>query len=93
MKQNKGVYNMNINIIKGDITELAVDAIVNAANEDLLGGDGVCGAIFSKAWWNAIQAECDKIGHCDTGKAIITKGYNLKAKYVIHAVAPCIYWG
>ena len=52
---------MKINIIKGDITELAVDAIVNAANEDLHGGSGVCGAIFSKARWNALQAECDKI--------------------------------
>lgn len=79
---------MNINIIKGDITELAVDAIVNAANEELLGGAGVCGAIFSKAGWNAMQAECDKIGHCNTGNAVITKGYNLKAKYVIHAVGP-----
>ncbi len=83
---------MKINIIKGDITELTVDAIVNAANEDLLGGDGVCGAIFCKAGWNAMQAECDKIGHCDTGNAVITKGYNLKAKYVIHAVGP-IYFG
>ncbi len=83
---------MKINIIKGDITELSVDAIVNAANEDLLGGDGVCGAIFSKAGWAQLQAECDKIGHCDTGNAVITKGYNLKAKYVIHAVDP-IYRG
>lgn len=79
---------MKIKIIKGDITDLAVDAIVNATNEDLLGGSGVCGAIFNKAGLKAMQAECDKIGHCDTGNAVITKGYNLKAKYVIHAVGP-----
>ena len=67
---------MKINIIKGDITTLEYDAIVNAANENLQGGSGVCGAIFNKAGWNKLQAECDKIGHCQTGDAVITKAYN-----------------
>ena len=83
---------MKINIIKGDITTLEYDAIVNAANESLQGGSGVCGAIFSKAGWDELQAECDIIGHCDTGKAVITNAYNLKCKKVIHAVGP-IYSG
>ena len=83
---------MKLNIIKGDITTLEYDAIVNAANENLQGGSGVCGAIFNKAGWNELQAECDKIGYCQTGDAVITKAYNLKCKNVIHAVGP-IYRG
>ena len=79
---------MLINIIKGDITLSDCDAIVNAANERLQGGSGVCGAIFNAAGWNELQTECDKIGGCKTGNAVITSGYNLKAKYVIHAVGP-----
>jgi len=78
---------MSIEIIKADITELEVDAIVNAANSSLLRGDGVCGAIFKKAGFD-LDKECQKIGFCDTGEAIITNGYNLKAKYIIHTVAP-----
>ena len=78
---------MSIEIIKTDITDLEVDAIVNAANTSLLRGDGVCGAIFKKAGFD-LDKECQEIGHCNTGEAIITKGYNLKAKYIIHAVAP-----
>ena len=78
---------MSIEIIKADITELEVDAIVNAANSSLLRGDGVCGAIFKKAGFD-LDKECQKIGHCNTGEAVITKGYNLKAKYIIHTVAP-----
>ena len=78
---------MSIEIIKADITDLEVDAIVNAANSSLLRGDGVCGAIFKKAGFD-LDKECQKIGFCDTGEAIITNGYNLKAKYIIHTVAP-----
>ena len=76
-----------IEVIKTDITELEVDAIVNASNSSLLRGGGVCGAIFNKAGFE-LDKECNKIGHCDVGEAVITKGYNLKAKNIIHTVAP-----
>src|SRR5512140_2958890 len=76
-----------IELVKGDITELDVDAIVNAANDRLVLGGGVAGAIRRKVG-PAIQAECDKIGGCPVGRAAITTGGNLKAKYVIHAVGP-----
>lgn len=76
-----------IEVIKTDITEMDVDAIVNAANSSLRRGSGVCGAIFRKAGFE-LDEECNQIGHCDTGEAVITKGYGLKAKYVIHTVAP-----
>ena len=70
------------------ITEADTDCIVNAANEALMGGSGVCGAIFQAAGWDQLQNACDAIGHCDTGSAVITPGFNLKAKYIIHAVGP-----
>ena len=77
-----------ITIQKIGITDLDTDAIVNAANEGLWAGGGVCGAIFRAAGHDKLQDACDAIGHCDTGSAVITPGFKLKAKYVIHAVGP-----
>ncbi len=77
-----------IGIRKISITELDTDAVVNAANEGLQAGGGVCGAIFRAAGHRRLQAACDRIGHCATGSAVITPGFGLKAKYIIHAVGP-----
>ena len=77
-----------IDIKEISITALDTDAIVNAANEQLAAGGGVCGAIFDAAGYAKLQKACDKIGHCPTGKAVITPGFALKAKYVVHAVGP-----
>lgn len=71
----------------GDITQLDVAAIVNAANESLLPGGGVCGAIH-RAAGPELAAACRAIGHCATGAAVITPGFRLKARHVIHAVGP-----
>jgi O-acetyl-ADP-ribose deacetylase (regulator of RNase III) len=77
----------SIELIQGDITELTVDAIVNAANEQLQLGAGVAGAIRRKGG-PAIQRECDRIEHCPPGGAVVTGGGALRARWVIHAVGP-----
>lgn len=79
---------MKLEIVKGSVVFADVDVIVNAANEHLQAGGGVCGAIFQEAGLRELQAECNAIGYCRTGHAVITNGHNLKVKNIIHAVGP-----
>lgn len=78
----------SISIKKISITELDVDAVVNAANTGLYAGGGVCGFIFRDAGFDEMTEACRVIGHCDEGAAVITPGFDLPAKFVIHAVGP-----
>ncbi|MDD7736057.1 MAG: macro domain-containing protein, partial [Bacillales bacterium] len=79
---------MKLELVHSSVVYAKCDAIVNAANDRLQGGSGVCGAIFNAAGWNELQAECNAIGGCKTGHAVMTNGYKLKAKHIIHAVGP-----
>jgi O-acetyl-ADP-ribose deacetylase (regulator of RNase III) len=79
---------MPFTIVRQDITKMKVDAIVNAANTDLQMGGGVCGAIFKAAGAAQLQAACDKLSPIKTGEAVITSGFDLPAKFVIHAAGP-----
>ncbi len=74
--------------VLADITMLPVDAVVNAANDQLLAGGGVCGAIFRAAGSHALAAACKPLAPCPTGDARITPGFNLPARFIIHAVGP-----
>ena len=78
----------NISVVRSDITLLETDAIVNAANNHLSAGGGVCGAIFSAAGYSELKAACDEIGFCNTGSAVVTPAFSLNAKYIVHAVGP-----
>ena len=75
-------------IVRNDITKMKIDVIVNAANTVLKMGGGVCGAIFSAAGHEKLQEECDSLGRCNVGQAVITSGYNLPARHIIHTVGP-----
>lgn len=79
---------MALKILQADITTLKVDAIVNAANTQLLAGGGVCGAIFRAAGRKELKAACSKLAPIGTGEAVITPGFNLPAKFIIHTAGP-----
>ncbi|MHC1721559.1 MAG: macro domain-containing protein [Clostridiaceae bacterium] len=84
---------MPLEIIRNDIVYVHADAIVNATNSALKKGGGVSGAIFDAAGSERLQKECDKIGSCGVGKAVITSGYDLPSKYIVHTVGPTWYGG
>ncbi|MDY3006443.1 macro domain-containing protein [Anaerococcus sp. AGMB00486] len=79
---------MTLQVINKDILKLNVDAIVNAANIDLLEGGGICGQIFRAAGRKDLKKACDKLSPIKTGQAVITDGFNLKQKYIIHTAGP-----
>lgn len=83
-----GGVHMPLKIVRNDITKMKTDAIVNAANPQLKMGGGVCGAIFAAAGPEELQRECDRIGGCEVGQAVITGAGRLPAKYIIHTVGP-----
>lgn len=86
----KGVISMAFSIVHGDIVTMKTDAIVNAANSQLLAGSGVCGAIFRAVGTRAdeLQKECLAKAPCPTGQSVLTESYGLKARYIIHTVGP-----
>lgn len=85
---DNNLYQNSFEIQKVDITSLNFNCIVNAANPRLTAGGGVCGTIFKAAGYHQLQKACDIIGHCNTGEAVITPGFNLPSTYIIHAVGP-----
>ncbi|WP_196592497.1 macro domain-containing protein [Pectinatus sottacetonis] len=84
---------MPFSIVKENIVNMKTEAIVNAANNDLCQGSGVCGAVFKAAGANKLRTYCQAIGHCSTGKAVITPGGELFADYIIHTVGPVWHGG
>lgn len=84
---------MPFHIVHNDIVRMKTDAIVNAANSALLAGSGVCGAIFRAAGYDKLSAECRKKAPCPTGQSVLTSGYNLPARYIIHTVGPVWHGG
>ena len=83
----------DVGVVVGDLVEMDVDAIVNAANEQLLAGGGVCGAIFRAAGHSELQRACDAVAPCPMGEARITPGFRLPARHVIHTVGPVWHGG
>lgn len=79
---------MPFKIVRQDITKMKVDAIVNAANTELKMGDGVSGAIFNAAGITQLQTTCDELAPIKTGEAVITPGFNLSAKFIVHTAGP-----
>ena len=79
---------MPFTIVRQDITKMKVDAVVNAANTHLTMGGGVCGAIFEAAGASRLQAACDSLAPIQTGEAVVTPGFNLHAKFIIHTAGP-----
>lgn len=84
---------MPVSVVVGDLTRLPVDAIVNAANTALAPGGGVCGAIFASAGYGELDRACRAIGGCPTGQAVLTPGFALPAKYIIHTAGPIWHGG
>lgn len=79
---------MPLELVRKDITKMNTDAVVNAANSGLLPGGGVCGAIFAAAGYDDLERACREWGHCPTGQSVITDGFALPARYIIHTVGP-----